>query len=173
MSEKSKKEVHSSILLGLKSNESKVVIDSINQLRDAGELGDILVLVDILLDSSNEEVQHCILKFLADIKEKSAAKIIMDAITDDKYNSIQKELVGICWESSLDFSPYVSVFVDILIHAEFMTSFEAFTVIENFTEKIHEEIKIEEQDKLKDAIPEAVEDRKGILHEAIHLLEQE
>jgi len=170
MSEKSQNNIHANLLQGLQAEDHKTVIDSIKQLRQSGKLSDITVLFDLLVSNKNEDVQHEILSLLNDVKDKNAVEIIVDAIRDAKYASIQKEIVSICWESSLDFSPYVAVFVDVLIEAEFMTAFEAFTVIENFTEVIEENLRIEQQDKLKDAIPVAQEERKGMLHEAIHIL---
>jgi len=172
MSEKNKKELHSKIISGLKSNDTKVVNESIHQLREEGQLQDIVILFDLLLKQPSEEIKDTILKFLADIKDKKADQIFVNAITEEKYSSIRKEITGICWQSSIDFTPYVSVFVDVLIQSDFETAFEAFTVIENFTSKINEDEKILQQDKLKDAIPVAAEEVKGMIHECIHILDQ-
>ena len=172
MNEKNKKELHTAILTGLKSKESKVVIDSINQLREEGKPEDIAILLDMLLVNHDEEIQHTILKFLADIKDKKAGQIFMDAIANEKYKGIRKNLVGICWESSIDFTDYVPTFIDLLIESDFETSFEAFTVIENLTGVIPEDVKEKEKSKLKEAIADAAENRKGMLHEAIHIIDQ-
>lgn len=172
MTDKAKKALHDKLVSELQSSDSKTVTKSINQLREEGQLEDIVILFDLLVKSTDEEVKNTILKFLADIKDKNADLIFIEAILNDEYKSIQKELAGICWQSSIDFTKHVSVFTDLLIKSDFETAFEAFTVIENFTGKIESDKKIEEQDKLKDAIPNAPEEIKGMIHECIHILDQ-
>lgn len=172
MTDKAKKELHDKILSGLQSKDTSVVTDSINQLREEGQLEDIVVLFDLLLNTKDELLKDTIIKFLADIKEKKAETIFIDAILDKKYKPIRKDLTGICWQSSIDFTNHVNVFTDLLIHSDFETAFEAFTVIENFTGKIDPTKKVEEQDKLKDAIPNVPEEIKGMIHECIHILDQ-
>ncbi|GAB7086189.1 hypothetical protein [Marinifilum fragile] len=172
MTDKAKKAIHDKLVSELQSSDYKTVTKSINQLREEGQLEDIVLLFDLLVRNDDEEVKNTILKFLADIKDKKADLIFINAILNDKYKTIQKELTGICWQSSIDFTKHVSVFTDLLIKSDFETAFEAFTVIENFTEKIEPEKRIEEQDKLKDAIPNAPEEMKGMIHECIHILDQ-
>ncbi|MBN2598660.1 hypothetical protein [Labilibaculum sp.] len=172
MSNISKKDLHNSIILGLSSLDNKVVLNSISQLRKEGKPEDIAPLLDLMISNSDKEIQLSIHNFLADLKNQDSAKIIIEAIANKKYLTIKKILVSICWEASIDFSKYISTFVDLLIVSDFETSFEAFTVIENLTEKISEESKPVEMAKLKDAISEVSPEKKGILHEAIHIIDQ-
>ncbi|WP_372754391.1 hypothetical protein [Labilibaculum sp.] len=172
MSNISKKDLRNSIILGLSSTDTKVVINSINQLREEGKPKDILLLLDVMLSKSETEIQSAIHNFLADLKNQESAQIIIDAIQNQKYVSIRKHLISTCWESSISFSNHISTFVDVLIESDFETSFEAFTVIENLTDKISEESKPIEMAKLKDAIPSVTADKKGMLHEAIHIIEK-
>jgi len=172
MSNISKKDLHNTIILGLNSTDNKVVLDSISHLRENGKPEDITLLLDLMISNSSRDIQVAIHSFLADLKNQNTDKIIIEAIGNGKYIALRKILVSICWESSIDFSTYISTFVDLLIGSDFETSFEAFTVIENLTEKISEEIKPAEMTKLKDAISEASSEKKGIIHEAIHIIEQ-
>ena len=172
MSDKAKKELHNKIIKGLQSNDSNVVKDSIQQLREEGQIQDIVVLFDMLLNNPDQEIEDVILQLFADIKDKNAVQIFVDAIKSEKYLAIRKDLVGICWQSSLDFTPYVSVFTDLLVDSDFETTFEAFTVIENFTGKLEDGKKSSEQNKLKNAIPNARPEVKEMIHECIHILEQ-
>ncbi|BAX78562.1 hypothetical protein [Labilibaculum antarcticum] len=172
MSNISKKDLHNAIILGLNSTDDKVVLDSINQLRKDGKSEDITLLLDLMISNSGREIQSTIHSFLADLKNQDTDKIIIKAIGDDKYIAIRKILIAICWEASIDFSKYISTFVDLVIESDFEISFEAFTVIENLTEKISEEVKPTEMAKLKDAISGASPEKKGLIHEAIHIIEQ-
>jgi hypothetical protein len=172
MSNISKKDLHNAIILGLNSTDNKVVLDSIDQLRKDGKSEDITLLLDLMISNSNTEIQSAIRSFLGDLKNQDSGKIIIEAIGNDKYFTIRKILVSICWETSIDFSLYISTFVDLLIVSDFEISFEAFTVIENLSEKISEEIKPVEMAKLKDAISGASPEKKGMIHEAIHIIDQ-
>lgn len=172
MSNISKKDLHNAIILGLNSADNKVVLESINQLRENGKSEDIILLLDLMLSNSSGEIQTAIHNFLADLKNQDSDKIIIEAIGNEKYVTIKKILVSICWEASIDFSKHISTFVDLLIESNFEISFEAFTVIENLTEKISEEIKPIEMAKLKDAISGASPEKKGMIHEAIHIIDQ-
>lgn len=172
MSEINKKDLHNNIILGLSSKDNKVVLDSISQLRQEGQIQDLTILFDLLISDAHPNIKESIYKFLWDVKDQNTDKVIIDAILNDKYSSIQKNLVEVCWEASIDFSKFLSTFVDLLIQSNFETSFEAFTVIENITEKISDEMKPEQMAKLKDAIPNASAEKKGIIHEAIHIIDQ-
>lgn len=172
MSEINKKDLHTAIILGLSSKENKVVLDSINQLRQEGKPEDVNHLFDLLLNGPTSEVKASILNFLADLKIQETDKVIIDAINNEKYISIRKNIIEICWEASIDFSKYLSTFVDLLINADFEVAFEAFTVLENITEKVPEIIKPVEMNKLKDAISVSAPEKKAMIHEAIHIIDQ-
>ncbi|MDE5417151.1 hypothetical protein L3049_03945 [Labilibaculum sp. DW002] len=172
MSEINKKDLHTAIILGLGSKDNKVVLNSINQLRQEGKPEDVNHLFDLLLSTPTSEIKVSILNFLADLKIQETDKIIIEAIKNDKYLSIRKSIVEVCWEASIDFSKHLSVFVDLLIEADFEIAFEAFTVIENITEKVPEMIKPVEMTKLKNAIPGSSAEKKGMIHEAIHIIDQ-
>lgn len=172
MSEINKKDLHTAIISGLNSKDSKQIINSITQLREEGKPEDVNYLFDLLLSSPTDEIKIAILNFLADLKIQETDKIIVDAIKNDKYLSIRKSIVEVCWEASIDFSNYLSVFVDLLIDADFEIAFEAFTVIENISEKVPEAIKPKEMSKLKDSISDSSAEKKGMIHEAIHIIDQ-
>lgn len=172
MSEQQKKEQHKKLISDLQSKDIKIVSKSISQLREEGKPDDIVLIFDLLLNQKDEDIKDILLKFLGDIKDKKAGLIFVTAIKNEKYLPIRKMLIELCWQSSIDFSSFVDVFVDILIQSDFEIAFEAFTVIENFTGKIDEDLKILQQDKLKDAIPTAAEEVKGMIHECIHILDQ-
>nr|WP_320119114.1 hypothetical protein [uncultured Marinifilum sp.] len=172
MSEQQKKEQHKKLISDLQSKDIKIVSKSISQLREEGKPDDIELIFDLLLNQKDEDIRDILLKFLGDIKDKKAGLIFVTAIKNEKYLPIRKMLIELCWQSSIDFSSFVDVFVDILIQSDFEIAFEAFTVIENFTGKIDEDLKILQQDKLKDAIPTAAEEVKGMIHECIHILDQ-
>ncbi len=162
-----------SIFSDLKSIDKKTIEEALTHLREHGKAIDLIPLLDLMITTTDKEVLNSCVKFWADIKDKNVKQIILQAITDKKYTAIQKDMVAVCWQSSIDFTDSVAIFVDLLIHSDFETAFEAFTVIENLTGEIDANIIKQEQEKLKEAIPNAPEQLKGIIHEAIHLLENQ
>ncbi|MCD6069260.1 MAG: hypothetical protein K0S33_4086 [Bacteroidetes bacterium] len=72
------------------------------------------------------------------LKEQNAQQVLIDAIEDDDYTASRHLLVAACWESGLDFSKYIAVFLELAGDRDLMVSLEAITVleqIENFESK--------------------------------------
>lgn len=159
-------------MIDLNSKDNKVILESIEKLRSKGNINDLPAILDFLVTPNNPEVEKALYNFIFDIKDPKAIEPIAAAIQNSKYQNIQKKLIEMCWQSSLNFSNHLSLFVDLLIEGDFEIAFEAFTVIENMEESIELSVKETEMSKLKNAISSAQEDRKGMLHEAFHIIEQ-
>lgn len=159
-------------MIDLNSKDNKVILESIEKLRSKGNINDLPAILDFLVAPNNPEVEKALYNFIFDIKDPKAIEPIAAAIQNSKYQNIQKKLIEMCWQSSLNFSNHSGLFVDLLIDGDFEIAFEAFTVIENMEESIELSVKETEMSKLKNAISSAQEDRKGMLHEAFHIIEQ-
>ena len=159
-------------MIDLNLKDNKLVIENIEKLRAKGNINDLPAILDYLTAPSNAEVEKALYNFLFDIKDAKAVEPIIAAIQNDKYLPIQKKLIEICWQSSLKFTKYTGLFVDLLINGDFEIAFEALTVIENMEEALDSKSKEHEMAKLKNAISKVSEDRKGWLHEAFHIIEQ-
>jgi len=155
----------------LKSDNPLIIKDTLVNIRENGDIAYIPVLIDLLVKYKETESGEMMRAFLADIKENSIKEIIIEKLMSTKYDSIKKELLTICWESAVDFSSHLDIFVSIIINDEFNNSFEALTVIENFEENVEENIISKQLESLKSAISSADESRKYFLHETILLLQ--
>lgn len=159
-------------MIDLNLKDDKLVLKSIEKLRSKGNINDLPAILDYLLDPSNSEIEKALYAFIYDIKDPKAVEPIIAAIQNDKYLSIQKKLIEMCWQSSLKFAKHIGIFVDLLIKGDFEIAFEALTVIENMEESLDSKSKEQEMSKLKNAISTVSEDRKTWLHEAFHIIEQ-
>ncbi len=159
-------------MIDLNLEDDKLVLENIEKLRAKGNINDLPSILDYLVTPAHTSVEKALYQFIFDIKDPKAVEPIIAAIQNQKYQSIQKKLIEICWQSSLKFANHISLFVDLLIHGDFEIAFEALTVIENIEESIDPKLKELEMKKLKDAIPTVSEDRKSWLHEAFHIIEQ-
>ncbi len=119
------------IINKLKSKKEEELIFTIKQMRHRGNAIILPHLFDMLIVNKSENVRKEAVKLLNDLKDESCKIEIIKAIKDEKYRSLRKELVSSCWQSSIDFSSELAVFVDVFKKADFETAFEAFTVIDN------------------------------------------
>jgi len=107
------------------------VISLIQDFRENGELFIVQPLIEMLYSNRGQVLKNSILEFLRDIKNQDAVTVITQSIQKHIGDKNTTSLISICWQSNLDFSSELPVFIDILCNGDFLTSFEAFTVIEN------------------------------------------
>jgi len=158
------------ILKGLESADSLRVIETLEELRVSGKVSDIPVLIELLHLSQNAEIKSKITGLFSNLKDSDAIPLIIDAIQNQKYAPEIKELVSSCWENGLDYSNYLSLFVDLLIENEFLVAFEAYTVIMNMIAKI-DQAKIDfEIDKLEKVLPKTSDEKKTLMLDVIDFL---
>ena len=161
---------HKNILKGLQSADSLKVIETLEELRVSGKSADIPFLIELLHLTTNPEIKSKITGLFANLKESDAIPLIIEAIQNQKYAPELKELVASCWENGLDYSNYLTLFVDLLIDSEFLVAFEAYTVIVNMTAQI-DQAKIDaEIDRLEQAMQTTADQKKALLLDVIDFL---
>lgn len=161
---------HKNILRGLESTDSLKIIETLEELRVSGHVSDIPVLIELLHLSQNPGIKTKITDLFANLKESDAIPLIIEAIQNQKYSPELKELIASCWENGLDYSNYLSLFVDLLIDNDFLIAFEAYTVIMNMTAQI-DQAKIDiEIDKLEQASKNTPENKKVLMLDVIDFL---
>ena len=157
-------------LKALQSADSLKVIETLEELRVSGKASDIPVLIELLHLSTNPEIISKITGLFSTLKESDAVPLIVEAIQNQKYAPELKELVASCWENGLDYSNYLTLFIDLLIESDFMVAFEAYTVIVNMVAKI-DQAKIDiEIDKLEKVLPSVPEQKKELMLDVIDFL---
>lgn len=161
---------HKNILNGLQSADSLKVIETLEELRVSGKVSDIPFLIELLHLTSNPEIKSKITSLFANLKESDAIPLIVEAIQDQKYAPELKELVASCWENGLEYSNYLTLFVDLLIDSEFLVAFEAYTVIVNMTAQI-DQAKIDvEIGRLEEAMKTTSDQKKALILDVIDFL---
>lgn len=161
---------HKNILSGLESSDSIKVIETIEELRVSGKVTDIPVLIELLHLSQNPEIKSKISNLFANLKESDSIPLIIEAIQNQKYAPELKELVACCWENGLDYSNYLSLFVDLLIDNDFMIAFEAYTVIMNMTARIDQRKLDIEIDRLEKSMQSTTGEKKVLMLDVIEFL---
>jgi len=156
----------------LLSSDQQVIIDTLEEIRYSGNSKLLSFLIELLHVSQDEKVKNCIYSILAELKHSDSVPIMIESIKNEKFKNEQEILIKSCWENGLDFTPYISLFADLVIIGNYMTAFEAFTVIENLEGKISA-IRAEEiLYKLKEGLSDALNERKVLIQELIQFIPQ-
>ena len=155
--------------LSLFSPSTETAVAAVQALKETGNKDYLPILFDLMITKPAPEVEKEILNLLATLKDKDSIPAIIHAIQEAKYKAIRKELTSACWQNGMDFSPYMEVFIDLIIGEEWDIAFEAFTVIENFEhfppEEEYKPLKI----KMAGALRKASEQKQYFLEEILKM----
>lgn len=161
---------HKNILKGLQSSDSLKIIETLEELRTAGKVSDIPLLLEMLHVSQNPEVKAKITDLFSNLKESDAIPLIMEAIQNQRFAPELKELLASCWGNGLDYSEYLSLFIDLLVDGDFAVAFEAYTVIMNMSSKIDQQKIDVEIDRLELALNSQEEQKRQLFLDVIDFL---
>jgi HEAT repeat protein len=164
------KKLDKNIETNLFSANTATVISTLNTLKERGNNAYLPLLFDLLNSNPEAEIETEILFILNNLKIKDAVPVLVDALQDPKYLPIRKKLTAACWENGLDYKNHLPVFVDLVIHEDWDTGFEAFTVIENLKSYPEQDIIDIATDKIRQGLNNANEEKKYFLHEILTLI---
>lgn len=162
--------IEEQLINNLLSPNQLIVIDTLEEIKFSGNSKLLPFLIDLLHVSKNNDVKTQVYNILSELKHSDSIPILMEAIQNVNYKNEQEMLIRACWENGLDFTPYMSDFVELVIKGEYMIAFEAFTVIENLDGHISE---IESENlllKLKQGLESALNERKVLISELIQFI---
>jgi hypothetical protein len=181
MEEKSKKSTNTKqakievLLTELKSNNISKIKIALEALKIVGEPSSLSQIVVQLNTNGPSEKNALILEFLSCLKDRKARKVMMDLIQHQDLNALQQLLLSTIWNSPLDYTDYLEVFVELAIKGDFMVSLECLTIIENLDGPFSEKSVMESQVLLgeyADSNPDK-NSQKGALMSEIALLIQD
>lgn len=127
------------LLKKISTNDPEAIAEAVKEIKENGDNTVISPLLDILSNQPDVHIVSGIVNLLADIKESHFREILLERIRQEKNPQIKAILLRIAWESSLDYSAHLDLFMDILLNDEFISAFEASTLIENFVHNLTEE----------------------------------
>jgi len=159
------------IIKKLQSTDIEEVLFAMKELRNTGNKNLIPPVIELLANHKSERVKKQAIELLYDLKYQAAVPFIIEAIQSDDFRNIREQLLSVCWQSRLDFSEYIPVFIKYFIKGNFNEAFEAFTVIDSMDAKIEEKIATDSINKLKNEINNIAENKKELLVELVHILE--
>jgi len=154
----------SSILNDLNASDPKIVLDAIKKSRKDGNAKTFQAILNTLKDTDEPTVEAAIIEFLYDLKDEESIPVLVDAIENEEMSYYHSFLVSAFWQSAIDGSDHLDLFVRAAIKGEYMTSLEALTVIENFDSAFSQSELLDYEADLNEAAEnEENQDKKALL----------
>jgi hypothetical protein len=114
----------------LEGSDPACIISTVHEIRNSGSVNILPVLFSLIHKNTDPLVRNEILTLLSEINSQEAVPLIAASLDKLDFGDYLPSFVAACWQSGLDFSKHLRVFAGLFIQADYMTSLEAFTVIE-------------------------------------------
>jgi HEAT repeat protein len=114
----------------LESLDPDQAIPAIYEIRNSGSIKMLPVLFQMIKKDTPLIIRSEILNLLGEIKSQDAVPFIASSLENMDFGEQLPGLVAACWQSGLDFSKYLLVFAKLFVNSDYLTSLEAFTVLE-------------------------------------------
>jgi len=148
----------------LQSSNKDSVLEGIKLSRAHGTQESFKWMLETLKKTDEPDVEAAIIQFLYDLKDASSIEPLIEALKDDSMAYYHSFLIATFWQSAIDGSPYLDLFVEKAITGEYMSTLEALTVIENFDSSFPADLLMECEADLSEAIEqEEGEEKKNLL----------
>lgn len=161
----------------LQSSNKEKILEGIKLSRVDGTQETFTMMLNCLKETDEPEVETAVIAFLYDLKDESSVAPLIAALEDEEMKYYHSFLIAAFWQSALDGSAYLELFVKKAIEGEYMTSLEALTVIENFDSSFPQDTLMDCEADLLEAIDNELEEEKKnlliSLKEVISKLPQE
>ena len=166
-----KQEKINTLLSELKSDtivKIKTTLDALELIGNETVIYPILRLLNPTED--HNEKNQLLIEFLCTIKDSAIKETIIDSLSEEEFKSIRNKVLSVIWNSPLDFSEYLDLFVRIAIEGTFMESLECLTILENLEGPFEEEQLMEAQVILSSLKDQKFDPKKSTIVSEIALL---
>jgi len=116
----------------LLSNSEHTVIEALDGIRTEGEAEILPTVLELLAETDNPDIEAGIIQLLFDLQTDDAVPYLIDGLNNQRLKHFHNFLISAFWQSSLDGSEHLTLFVTKAVKGDYMICLEALTVIENF-----------------------------------------
>jgi len=158
----------------LKSEKINEIEKGIKLANTKGTIDEVSLICKLLVHPKKDIFETSVIELLSSIKIKESNQEIIESLQSFIEQKLDlRALVQVCWQSQLDFTQYLDLFVDIFISEDYLTSIESFTVVENILSdySYKEDFLIEQVDKIKDNLSKMDEQKLLLAKELLLVLE--
>ena len=111
-------------------------------------MDEIKNLSDLIISGKREDKDLA----LQILKKEDGRDLLLSAIANKNNKEHRALLIAACWESGLDFSNYLELFVLLILTGAYYECLEAVTVLEQMESKLPEETRLLAVKKLEEAL---------------------
>jgi hypothetical protein len=158
-------------IANLRSSNRSAILETLKELRKAGDVSVLPELFNLLLIQDDGEIQAEIISLLNDLKDREAAEILSSAISNPEFEQIRTSLISACWQCGLSFGKHIPVFVDAFVSGSYPAAIEAFTVIEEAVGELEQKDREKVIRSLKSSSTKVDDQKKTLLAELISVIE--
>jgi hypothetical protein len=167
-----KKKFNNEIVRRLRSDKLNLVIPVLNHLRKSIHAAAYLPeVIHLLYETKNTETRRELSLFLSDIKDPDGIPHIIDALKDEQYKPVWNIIISACWQSSLNYSKVLDTFIGIFLKEDYLTSLEAFSVIEQSIPYLEEQKLGQYRKQLVTGLNKVDKDKAPLVREMIKIME--
>lgn len=128
---KTKQEQLQQWLQQLTQKEDGVFKTALDQLSEKGDISVVEPMANVLFTTEDRARKHLLTEFFANIEKEAAKGELMRVIEELENPTHQAELLNTIWNSRMDYSEYLSDFVELAIDGNLEIAIECHTIIEN------------------------------------------
>jgi len=140
----------------------------IKELRSLSQPGLTSLLIDRWYHTNDELLSTDLYQFFLDTKNQTELDYFIEAIENESYLEKQSDLISVLWQSSLDASDHIEKLVTIAIQGDFMTIIEVGTVIESFELGFEEQVILDAEYLVSEAMNEELDEGRIKLLTNLH-----
>lgn len=157
-------------IAALRSGNRSVILSSLKEVRMEGHVAVIPELFNLLLDQEDDQILLETRNILNDLKDPRAAEILAGAINQSSYEEIRSTLVAACWQNGLSYGDYLEEFVEAAIQGDYITTIEAFTVIEGAIGEVEQARREKAIERIRKKMTDVDEQKRILLAELIKVI---
>jgi hypothetical protein len=166
-----KKKPDPQILKDLWSADDLLVLKSLRKLRTSGNLTYIPEILKLLGQPRNELIEKELIRFLADIKVQGVVPLVVAGLKKPALKAAHARMLSAIWQSGLDYSRYMDLFIQLFLEGDYLVALESFTVIEQSIEHLSNQELAEASKNLLDGLDSVSENKKPLARELVNLLQ--
>jgi hypothetical protein len=159
------------LITGLQSDNEILILNAIRQLYTDGTVELLPNLFKLYFLTKSEIIRKEILELLNNLKDKNACPYLVDAVIKYRGQEYYHQIVSSCWQSGLDYSQYLKVFIDLVIEQDLFTAVEAFSVVEGNIPELNPPVREKHAIYIRSKLGIVSEDRKNLVKELLLVIE--
>lgn len=156
----------------IKGLDTPSVISLIGSLREESPYKGLLPLLAGLHRATVDTgIKNEIERFFNDLKDQSFAEEVISIIENSGDTVTRNVLISSCWQSGIDYSPFLEYFTRWSLTGDYTTTLECYTAIEQFAYSVSPDTRAAEAKMISSALGTISDDKILLLKEIIKILE--